>query len=50
MKGLDPTNLLSDPPTYLSGIFSILGLAKDTKMIESFLAGLMEGLDEDMEE
>ena len=46
---LDPTGFLQDPPTYISGVFSILGLAKETKMVESFLSGLIEGLDEEME-
>ncbi len=46
---LDPNNFLANPPEYISGIFSILGLAKETGMIESFLAGLVEGLDEETE-
>lgn len=46
---LDPTGFSTDPFAYISGIFSILGLAKETKMIESFLAGFEEGLAEETE-
>jgi len=45
----DPTGFLADPPTYISGMFSLLGLAKETEMVESFLAGLEEGLTEETE-
>lgn len=47
---LDPTNFLVNPPEYISGIFSLLGLTRETEMIESFLAGLEEGLTEETEE
>lgn len=46
VKSMDPTEFLKDPPTYISGLFSILALGRETGMAASFLAGLEEGLEE----
>ena len=46
VAALDTVDFFEDPPKYISGIFALLGLAKETGMIESFLAGLLEGLEE----
>lgn len=46
IKLWDPIGFLKDPPGYIGGLFALLSLAKETKMIESFLEGFEEGLEE----
>jgi len=46
---LDPTKFLMNPVLYITEVAAALSLAEATEMVESFLAGLLEGLDEELE-
>jgi len=43
---IDTVGFFEDPVAYISGVFAMVGLLRETSIIESFLEGFEEGLEE----
>ncbi|MBA7619395.1 hypothetical protein ES703_26734 [subsurface metagenome] len=46
VAAVDTVGFFEDPVSYISGVFAVVGLLRENKIIESFLAGFEEGLDD----